>query len=88
MLKQRVNVLESSLDKIHEVNRQCQEANIDENDYTVYSIEDLTYDLSLVKKALAKKEAFIENQASIYSRDGQEIHPNGMYLIFRLYRAI
>ncbi|RKP09304.1 calponin homology domain-containing protein [Thamnocephalis sphaerospora] len=72
-LSNRVGSLETSLDKIRGVNRQCQEANIEENDYTIYSMDDLTYDLSLLKKALSNKAAFIENQ--IVSRNMTNLTP-------------
>ncbi|KAL8958235.1 MAG: hypothetical protein Q9183_005877, partial [Haloplaca sp. 2 TL-2023] len=41
---------------------QCAEANIEENDFTTYSFDELSYELSLVKSSVAKKLSFLENQ--------------------------
>ncbi|KAI8050365.1 calponin homology domain-containing protein [Syncephalis plumigaleata] len=72
-LNGRLSSLDSSLAKIRQVNDQCREANIDENDQTIYSLEDLEFDLSLVKQAVNKKEAFIDNQ--IVSRNMTNLTP-------------
>ncbi|KAG7290372.1 hypothetical protein NEMBOFW57_000372 [Staphylotrichum longicolle] len=40
----------------------CQEANIEENDFTTYTYDELGYELSLVKSSVSKKLAFLENQ--------------------------
>ncbi|RKP23806.1 calponin homology domain-containing protein [Syncephalis pseudoplumigaleata] len=72
-LNGRLASLESSLTKIRQVNSQCREANIDENDQTIYSLDDLEFDLSLVKQAITKKEAFIDNQ--IVSRNMTNLTP-------------
>jgi hypothetical protein len=58
----KLQPLQSSLQKIDDLDRQCEEANTEENDYTIYSVEDLSFELSLVQKAVQKKSAFIENQ--------------------------
>ncbi|KAK9316357.1 calponin homology domain-containing protein [Lipomyces starkeyi] len=39
-----------------------EEANVEENDYTVYSYDELQYELKLAESAIAKKLSFIENQ--------------------------
>lgn len=49
---------------IHILDQECIEANTEENDYTVYSLEDLSFGLDLVKEAVQKKSAFIQNQVS------------------------
>ncbi|KAJ1653723.1 alpha-actinin [Dispira simplex] len=61
-LAAQVRPLERQLQSIQQANQRCQEANIEENDYTVFTMEDLVFDLSLLKQALNKKLAFIENQ--------------------------
>ena len=38
------------------------EANIEENDYTTYTYDELAYELSLVRSSVTKKMAFLENQ--------------------------
>ncbi|GAB5591055.1 alpha-actinin [Umbelopsis nana] len=69
----KLQPLQSSLQKIAELDRQCEEANTEENDYTIYSVEDLKFELTLVQKAVQKKSAFIENQ--IVSRNMTNLTP-------------
>ena len=58
----KLGPLESSLVEIKELDAQCTEANIEENDYTVFTVDDLKFELDLVQQAVNKKTAFIENQ--------------------------
>lgn len=54
--------LDQYLDLIASLDEQCMEANIEENDYTTYTYDELEYELGLVKSSVAKKLAFLENQ--------------------------
>ncbi|KAL8854101.1 MAG: hypothetical protein Q9221_001021 [Calogaya cf. arnoldii] len=54
--------LESFLSALSSLDQQCSEANIEENDFTTYSFDELSYELSLVKSSVAKKLSFLENQ--------------------------
>ncbi|KAH9900628.1 putative actin cross-linking protein [Xylariomycetidae sp. FL2044] len=54
--------LDAYLDKIAVVEEKCQEANIEENDFTTYTYDELSYELGLVKSSVQKKLAFLENQ--------------------------
>lgn len=54
--------LEAYLDSIAAVSGQCEEANIEENDFTTYTYDELEYELSLVKSSVSKKLSFLENQ--------------------------
>ncbi|KAI4266065.1 MAG: hypothetical protein LQ337_008898 [Flavoplaca oasis] len=54
--------LESFLSTLATLDQQCSEANIEENDFTTYSFDELSYELSLVKSSVAKKLSFLENQ--------------------------
>jgi Ca2+-binding EF-hand superfamily protein len=54
--------LDAFLETIAELDEQCQEANVEENDYTTYTLDELSYELSLVKSSISKKMAFLENQ--------------------------
>ncbi|BAE62417.1 calponin homology domain-containing protein [Aspergillus flavus] len=54
--------LDAFLDTIAEIDEQCEEANIEENDYTTYTLDELSYELSLVKSSISKKLAFLDNQ--------------------------
>ena len=54
--------LDAYLEKISEVDQQCEEANIEENDFTTYTYDELCYELGLVKNSVSKKLAFLDNQ--------------------------
>lgn len=54
--------LDAYLQSIAAVDAKCQEANIEENDFTTYTYDELCYELSLVKASVSKKLVFLENQ--------------------------
>ncbi|KAJ1937724.1 alpha-actinin, partial [Linderina macrospora] len=54
--------LSAALKRVSVLEQKCIDANIDEYDYTVYSVSDLEYDIEMMMKALEKKSQFIENQ--------------------------
>ncbi|KAL8729353.1 MAG: hypothetical protein Q9181_005029 [Wetmoreana brouardii] len=54
--------LDAFLSTLLSLDQQCAEANIEENDFTTYSFDELSYELSLVKSSVAKKLSFLENQ--------------------------
>jgi Ca2+-binding EF-hand superfamily protein len=54
--------LDSFLESIAVVDAKCQEANIEENDFTTYTYDELRYELGLVKASVQKKLSFLENQ--------------------------
>ncbi|MCJ1306971.1 hypothetical protein MMC25_000615 [Agyrium rufum] len=60
----------SSILLIHE---KCEEANIEENDYTTYTYDELLYEHTLVVNGVAKKLAFLENQ--LVARDMTNLTP-------------
>ncbi|UZJ56823.1 hypothetical protein CBS101457_006143 [Exobasidium rhododendri] len=55
------------------LNQDCREANVEENDHTVFTLDDLVFELELVTTSVAKKAAFIENQ--IVSRQHTNLTP-------------
>ena len=64
------------LDKLAELasaEEDCQAANVDENDYTVFTSQDLGFELELVVQSISKKVAFIDNQ--IVSRNMTNLTP-------------
>ncbi|KAK6841699.1 hypothetical protein PG987_002559 [Apiospora arundinis] len=65
--------LDAYLKTIEAVDEKCQEANIEENDFTTYTYDELHYELGLVKSAVAKKLAFLENQ--LVARDMTNLTP-------------
>lgn len=54
--------LDAYLAKIADVDAKCQEANIEENDFTTYTYDELCYELSLVQSSVSKKLSFLDNQ--------------------------
>lgn len=54
--------LSQYLESIEDLDAQCAEANIEENDFTTYTYDELAYELSLVKSAIGKKLHFLQNQ--------------------------
>lgn len=54
--------LDAYLKTIATVDEKCEEANIEENDFTTYTYDELQYELGLVKSSVSKKLAFLENQ--------------------------
>lgn len=54
--------LELELKRIQQLSIDCEEANIEENDHTVHSYDDLEYEYGLAKESVTKKLGFLENQ--------------------------
>ena len=65
--------LDQYLAIIQKLDQQCQEANIEENDFTTYTYDELAYELGLVKSSVQKKLAFLENQ--LVARDMTNLTP-------------
>lgn len=61
-LSYNLQPLEQYLEGIAILDKKCQEANIDENDFTTYTYDELCYELGLVRQSCQKKLAFLENQ--------------------------
>jgi Ca2+-binding EF-hand superfamily protein len=61
-LSESLPPLDQYLEKIAAVDAKCEEANIEENDFTPYTYDELKYEHSLVKTSVQKKLAFLENQ--------------------------
>ncbi|KAA8902874.1 hypothetical protein TRICI_005798 [Trichomonascus ciferrii] len=62
MVSEQLKPLEDMLKELKKLNEKCVEANVEENDHTVYSCDELEYELGLAKQSVIKKLAFIENQ--------------------------
>lgn len=61
-LSKQLEPLDDHIREIGRLDQQCAEANIEENDFTTYTYDELDYELDLVKSAVSKKLAFLENQ--------------------------
>ncbi|KAL1923793.1 uncharacterized protein VTP21DRAFT_8773 [Calcarisporiella thermophila] len=72
-LSAKLHPLQSRIHALEQLDAQCREANIEENDYTVYSVDDLVFDFGLLQQSVTKKSAFIENQ--IVSRNMTNLTP-------------
>jgi len=57
-----VNNLQPRFKEIEDLNAQCEEAHIEDNQYCIYTPEDIKFDYELVLNTIQKKIAFIENQ--------------------------
>jgi hypothetical protein len=64
----RVPGLADTLARVAKAEKDCTEANVEENDYTVFTWQDLDFEFELVTQAIAKKISFIDNQARISPR--------------------
>ena len=72
-LNRNLQPLDEYLGIIESIDEQCSEANIEENDFTTYTYEELEYELGLVKSSVSKKLAFLENQMVV--RDMTNLTP-------------
>ncbi|KAF2866555.1 alpha-actin-like proteinin [Massariosphaeria phaeospora] len=61
-LSESLAPLDEYLNLIATIDEQCVEANIEENDFTTYTYDELDYELGLVRSSVSKKLAFLENQ--------------------------
>ncbi|KIK94047.1 hypothetical protein PAXRUDRAFT_478545 [Paxillus rubicundulus Ve08.2h10] len=72
-IEMRVPGLADSLARAAKAENDCTAANVEENDYTVFTCQDLEFELELVTQAIAKKISFIDNQ--IVSRNMTNLTP-------------
>jgi hypothetical protein len=57
--------LEKRLEELQHLEKECVEANVEENDHTVFTRDDLKFELELVVTSVVKKLAFIDNQVRV-----------------------
>lgn len=72
-IQTRIPALSEALDGVAAVEEECVAANVEENDYTIFTHQDLAFELELVVQNIAKKIAFINNQ--IVSRNNTNLTP-------------
>jgi hypothetical protein len=63
-LENRIPTLSDALKDVQTAEAECSAANVDENDYTVFTCQDLEFELGLFVQSVSKKIAFLDNQAS------------------------
>ncbi|KAJ7816124.1 actinin-like protein [Mycena leptocephala] len=72
-IQTRIPAISDALRQVSAAEAECQAANVEENDYTVFTCQDLEFELELVVQSIAKKIAFIDNQ--IVSRNMSNLTP-------------
>ncbi|KAL4080698.1 calponin homology domain-containing protein [Scleroderma citrinum] len=72
-LQTRLPAMSDALALASRAESDCIAANVEENDYTVFTCQDLEFELELVTQSLAKKISFIDNQ--IVSRNMTNLTP-------------
>lgn len=72
-LQTRIPALSEALAKVESAEAECIAAKVEENDYTIFTCQDLEFELELVVQGIAKKIAFIDNQ--IVSRNMTNLTP-------------
>ncbi|KAH7885253.1 calponin homology domain-containing protein [Phlebopus sp. FC_14] len=61
-IQTRMPALREALARVANAEDDCISANVEENDYTVFTTQDLEFELELVTQSVAKKISFIDNQ--------------------------
>ena len=61
-LAEHLEPLQVVLSEISTLADECERANVEENDHTIYTFEDIEYQFRLVKESVLKKQKFIETQ--------------------------
>ena len=64
-VQRRMSQLPDLFATVERAEEECLSANVDENDYTAFTSQDLAFELELVVQSIAKKISFIDNQASL-----------------------
>ena len=67
-IQTEIPALSEKLEEAADAEVECKTANVEENDYTVFTCQDLEFELELLVQSIAKKIAFIDNQVkSLYA---------------------
>lgn len=72
-IQTRIPNISEQLAAVSAAEAECMAANVEENDYTVFTWQDLEFELELLIHSIAKKIAFIDNQ--IVSRNMTNLTP-------------
>lgn len=64
-LQTQIPDLSEALERLERIDEECRAANVEENDYTIFTLQDLTFELELVISSVSKKIAFIDNQVCL-----------------------
>lgn len=66
ILQDRLPDMRHRLSLVSSAENECLAANVEENDYTIFTCQDLEFELELVTQSIAKKISFIDNQVSFF----------------------
>ncbi|KAF9565080.1 actinin-like protein [Agrocybe pediades] len=72
-IQTRIPALSDALSTVAQAEAECNAANVEENDYTIFTCQDLEFELELVMHSITKKITFIDNQ--IVSRNMTNLTP-------------
>lgn len=72
--------LSEALNEVLTAEAECNAANVDENDYTVFTYQDLQFELELAVQSISKKIAFLDNQVSLLC-EHLSVNPPDLYQI-------
>lgn len=62
----RLPAFEDALARVSRAEADCVAANVEENDYTIFTCQDLEFELELLRQSIAKKISFIDNQVLLH----------------------
>lgn len=83
-LVEHLEPLQYVLADLHAASDACQAANVEENDYTIYTYDDMEYEFRLARETIQKKYKFIENQ--MVARSKSNITPGQLEEIDSVFR--
>lgn len=89
-IQQQLAPLSAVLEQVAVIEEELHEANIEENDYTVFTHSDLDFELKLVQQIVVKKIKFIDNQVhfpSLYLRGAWHLLQHAAAFLLRLWPA-
>lgn len=84
LLVEHLDPLQHVLNELQTSSLACTDANVEENDHTIHTFEDMEYEFLLAKDSILKKQKFIENQ--IIARSKSNITPGQLEEIDSVFR--
>jgi hypothetical protein len=61
-LQTRIQAIAETMRGVERAEGECAAANVEENDYTVFTYQDLEYEFELLQQGITKKIKFLDNQ--------------------------
>ncbi|KAI5475290.1 actin cross-linking [Pseudohyphozyma bogoriensis] len=84
-LQGQLQVLSASLRPIADAEQDCMECNVDENDFTIYSYDDLDFEYTQLSSDVSARKAFVDNQ--IVARSVTNVTPEQLEEFESAFRA-